>query len=855
MTDTPSFAEVLNQFLHNKRLSVRNVADLSQVPRRTIENWTSGGVVRPRDWQGIVKVAQALNLTSLEVNQLLQAAGHLSLKVLLMQVEDSDEVALLSPWNKQIETAELSDRLSKVEQRLHQLSQPDSKVSADDVNGRLPPPGSIPTGSYLPLPPNPLFIGREEAVQFLADALDMTQEKRGGQIAAVTGMGGLGKTQLAVEVAHQYGRYFHGGVFWLNFTEADTISRQVANCGGIEGMALSPDFADNSLEEQVSLVQNAWREPTPRLLIFDNCEDEQLLAQWRPTYGGCRILITSRRSVWEPTLGVSQLTLPVLQRTHSVHLLRQFRADFTVAEADLIAAEVGDLPLALRVAGSYLQRHRHEMSVAEYVAELRKWPGETILDHPSLRGLGVSVSPTGHDLHVARTFAISYARLNPDESGDALAIKLLTHMACFVPTQPIPRLLLRESLAAESVDALLFSDAMHQLHQIGLVHPALDGDVQIHSLIAQYAQSVGDLDGAETAVSESLAKQTRELLHVEDFSALRRYQIHLRVLTDRVLNREDVTAARLADCYAWYLDLIGEYRRAESYHLRALAIRRHLLGDSHDETGASWNNLGMVYLGLGEVDKALTHVERGLQVRQAALGETDKVVAESLTNMGLVYQDKGANAQARAYYEQAIAIWESDPQTKAVDLASGLSNLGYFLFTLGNYEEAYLYQQRALNLRQQVLSTNHSDLGLSFNNLGALLYRMGDTPQAIAYLKQALSIWEHVCGSEHPNTGHVLNNIGKLLTDINELDDALPYLSRSMAIRQQLKAPVFIAQSFNNMGAWHQKMAQWQQARHNYEQALAIRKEDLGDAHPETIAVSQSLSEVIVSMSDQKSSP
>ena len=112
----------------------------------------------------------------------------------------------------------------------------------------------------------------------------------------------------------------------------------------------------------------------PRLLVFDNCEEEALLESWRPTSGGCRVLVTSRRSNWTPTLGVTVLPLDLLPRADSVELLRRYRPDLTpdAVGLDAVAAELGDLPLALHLAGSYLHAYRSDVSLDAYLAELRR---------------------------------------------------------------------------------------------------------------------------------------------------------------------------------------------------------------------------------------------------------------------------------------------------------------------------------------------------------------------------------------------------------------------------------------------------------------------------------------------------
>src|SRR5215510_6517984 len=183
-----------------------------------------------------------------------------------------------------------------------------------------PTPVPLPPGSRMPLARNPLFVGRE------ADLLRLARTLRGGGTAAIgpqaavaTGLGGIGKTQLACEFVYRYEQFFAGGVFWLSCAEPEAMTAEVAACG--QGLPMPAGFASLSLHEQVQLVQRAWQEPLPRLLVFDNCEAETLLAQWRPPHGGCRVLLTSRRSQWDAALGVQVLPLNVLARPESIALL------------------------------------------------------------------------------------------------------------------------------------------------------------------------------------------------------------------------------------------------------------------------------------------------------------------------------------------------------------------------------------------------------------------------------------------------------------------------------------------------------------------------------------------------------
>jgi hypothetical protein len=279
----------------------------------------------------------------------------------------------------------------------------------------IPTLAPLPPQSRMPLGRNPLFVGRQRDLRAIARTLKGGETVAIGQVetAATTGLGGIGKTQLASEFVHRYGQFFAGGIFWLSFADPKAIPAEIAACGGAGALELRPHFGQLPLEDQVHLVMAAWQEPTPRLLVFDNCEDPALLTQWRPPSGGCRVLVTSRRIAWEPAFGVQTLPLDVLNRPESVALLRQHHPDADNAVLNAIAEELGDLPLALHLAGSYMARYRRVISPAQYLAQLRD---PNLLQHRSLQASGVS--PTGHVQNVYRTIALSYDQLNPTNPVD-----------------------------------------------------------------------------------------------------------------------------------------------------------------------------------------------------------------------------------------------------------------------------------------------------------------------------------------------------------------------------------------------------------------------------------------------------
>lgn len=248
-----------------------------------------------------------------------------------------------------------------------------------------------------PMDLNPLFVGRDEDLKALAAEIKVgSGATEPVKTVCVYGLGGIGKTQLASEFAYSYGQYFKGGVYWLNLSNPNAVAEEIAGCGGAGAMDLRGDFDRLPLEDQVRMVKSEWQNDLPRLLVLDNCEDTQVLRACRPTTGGCRVLLTSRGAFEDHALSIISMELYVLDRQESLELLRNRCPDMPMENADLeaVAEELGDLPLALDLAGRFLYTYQRVVSPSEYVEELQ---AVEPLDHRSLRPTE-GYSPTDHDL-------------------------------------------------------------------------------------------------------------------------------------------------------------------------------------------------------------------------------------------------------------------------------------------------------------------------------------------------------------------------------------------------------------------------------------------------------------------------
>ncbi len=724
----------------------------------------------------------------------------------------------------------------------------------------IPPLAPLPELQRMPFSRNPLFVGREADLHALARTVKGEGSAAAiGQAAAATGIGGIGKTNLATEFVHRYGQFFAGGVFWMSFADPAGVPGEIAACGAALDI---PGFADLKLNEQVQRVQVAWQQPLPRLLIFDNCDDanpgqaESLIQQWKPTTGGCRVLITSRRGSWSKSLGITAQPLGVLSRAESIALLRKHRPDLTEDDPDLdaIAAEVGDLPLALHLAGSFLETYRDSPTFgdpADFLADLRD---QRLLNHDALKGIDVTPSSTNHDLHVARTFALSYNRLNSSDAVDALALRLLARADCLAPGEQIPRDLLLATLEIAEGDRAGHRQSekgVLRLVALGLLDAA-DDTLLLHRLLHAFVDAVADDPESQGAVEQVLIRAAYQRLMTGYPCAMQPIVVHLRYAVDHTEGREDERTASLCSNLANYLEMVGDYLAARPLFERTLAIIEYVFGFSHPNTAISLNNLAGLLESVGDYAEARPLYERALAIREQALGPIHPNTATSLNNLAGLLESVGNYAEARSLFERALAIREQTLGPSHPDTATSLNNLAELFRAVGDYAAARPLYERALAIYEQALGPSHPQTASSLNNLAGLLCVVGDYAAARPLYERALAIREQALGPSHPDTAQSLNNLAYLLQAVGDYAAARPLYERAIAIREQALGPSHpdTAQSLNNLAVLFYAVGNYAAARPFLERALAIREQALGPSHPDTASTLNNLAALLQAVCD-----
>ena len=634
----------------------------------------------------------------------------------------------------------------------------------------LPDPGPLPPNSILPYTRNPDFTGREADLLALAESLFSQEVTSTPPTAAITGMGGLGKTQLAVEFAYRYGRYFPGGVYWMRFADPDNIPSEIAATGGERGLGLYREAENLSLTDQVGRVQRAWQEPVPRLLIFDNCESQELLEQWRPVSGGCRVLLTSRRALWPRELQVVKRSIRVLDPDESVAFLRQVAPQLGKSEAREIAAELGHLPLALQLAGEFLSRYR-QFDAERYLAQFRETGP---IRHPSLEGRGIRYSPTGHELNISRTFALSLEQLDSGDQVDNLAQELLQRAACLAPNTPIPRRLLLGTILSDEGDleaVLQVEDGLARLVSLGFLQREGPETVIIHRLVAAFANEVLDQNEAGiTAVGNMLIKSLSTSLNQQGHLGQLPIALnHLRHVTNMSLSAKASIALRLGMLLGHHLRDVADYDGARNILQRVLAISD--LSDDPRELARAWTELARAQRSLGQNREALNSSKKAEHLLRTADVPSPGLLAHILHRKGWSLFMLGQAEEAIAAAEEALAVSQKeDPGKETVSILNLLSIIHSRL--LEQYEKAVQYNNGALKIAREMDNPRAEAALLS--NLGELVERQGDFEKALQLYQNAINLSEET-GNKDKEIGYRAN-LGRAQVLLGAYDQAVETL-------------------------------------------------------------------------------
>jgi tetratricopeptide (TPR) repeat protein len=637
---------------------------------------------------------------------------------------------------------------------------------------------------------NKNFTGR---IDLLADLRRRVTSRATALVPhALHGLGGVGKTQLAIEYAYRYAGDYQV-IWWIHADQAALVRSSLAGLAQRLGIAGADP---GRVEESVTAVLDALRRGEPHsrwLLVFDNADQPQLIESFMPSGPG-DVIVTSRNRHWGRV--ADALEVNVFTRPESQEFLRLCVDGISDADADRLADEFGDLPLGLEQAAAWLAQTA--MTVDSYLGLLREEHSRILAENPP---------PPGYPVPVAAAWSLSVARLRT-QTPDAM--ELLQFCAFFGPA-PIPldflergRFIVGSPLQTTLKDPILLGRAIRALgryalaridnhqrtlevHRIiqRLIRDELDDSIRhqlrhgVHMVLAaadpgdpddvdnwpRYAELLGHVGPSEVVKSQDVESRrlaqniVRYLLITGDYSeALRSADKALSTWAEDS-QPDDLFILVMTRLKIQILQALAEYQQAYSLSEPTLDLMRTVLGEGHEETLILMNCRCIDLWARGEFAESLDFTDTTLKRHREVFGDDHPRTFAAKNNFAEAQELNGdytaARKLQRQMYGEKITFYGRDNHPRVLFTLDALGRTtlaeGRFSDALQLLEQAYNSYQRQVDA--QVLPESNPWVLQQAVDLSIARRAMGDYAGALKIAAGAYERYQRAYQSpSHPRT-------------------------------------------------------------------------------------------------------
>lgn len=679
----------------------------------------------------------------------------------------------------------------------------------------LPPRDSTEPVNPLPLydPGYPVFsvpyrakgdqvVGRGTALDAVRRQLVQGKRTAIGQTASFQGLGGLGKTQLAVEYAYEFRNHYPNGVIWLNADQ--DIDAQLTE------LAITAKWTAPEAEhkDKLAIARKRIKSYSGCLIVFDNLENRDAVRDYLPDSGAePHILVTSRLD--QPDF--VPVPLDVLDRALSLRLLTQEAGRSPSSPNETTAAEniaelLGGLPLALELAGAFL-RHR-TIGWEDYRALLK----ENL--SAALPSKYLSASFTRHESDLQSTL-----RINEQVFSEEPKLREVMDVLTWSAAAPMGRSLLATLLNISQGE---IASALGLGLSLRLIQETQSSAYALHRLIREVRRDTGWLDQNADWVDQRCQKLSNWFESLKrDFADVPKFESevdHLRAWFELAkkyapkeaprlvwllayppfhrarysesralleeagrLNENLVEPDKLLEAHVWndlstIYGFLSENKLSAEVARKALDIRLRMLGAQHPDTAMSHNNVSATARRIGKLDDALTHGQRAYEIWSSLHGENHIDTALGLSQIGAVYRarndfQKGFELENRTLAIRRRLFGDNHPDT----VTSTLCVARCFL-DLHRFEEAENLARHGLESAQALFGErSYFGCGALFLVAEILLSR-GRTKEAIEHSRKCFTWRSDLLGLRHEETAHSAIQLANLLVRSGQVNPAFAVL-------------------------------------------------------------------------------
>jgi len=655
-------------------------------------------------------------------------------------------------------------------------------------------------------------VGREEALERVRRQLSAGRRTAIGQTAVFQGLGGLGKTQLAVEYAYRYRDDYPGGVIWL--TADQDLDAQLIELA-VKARWIAPESEHRF---KLEIARHRLRSVSDCLIVFDNLEDPATIRDYLPEPpANPHILVTSRDD--QPDF--IAVPIDLLDLDQSLRMLTQEAGREPDGESERdaaleIARTLGGLPLALELAGAYLARRA--VGFQRYLELLR---------HDLKQALPARfASLTRHEADLYATLQIS-AGAFAEEPQLRPVLDVLTWSGPGPMGLDLLAKLVGVEDPADLTGALGLGTALHILQSVPgtdryalhrLVREVRREQIPIADRADWAAELCGRINGWFSALRDDFLQLPRfeaEMDHLREWHdhAVRlapRQAVRLTWLQayppfhqgrpqeiQRCIERaliehrqqgcdEAALLANLLNDLAYSMNALGDAKGALELNEKALAIQRAILGDQHPDTAKSLNNIAEFTNILGDPKRALELAEEALAIQRGLFGDRHPDTARSLNNIAIHTHTLGQPQRALKLAEQALAIHLDLFGNQHPDTARSLNNIAFLTNALDGPQRALELAERALAIRRDLFGNQHPQTAGSLNNVASYTNALGNSKRALDLAEQALVIQRDLFGDRHPAIACSLHNTAGYLKDLHKPNEAFSRAKAAYAMQRQL---------------------------------------------------------------------
>jgi tetratricopeptide (TPR) repeat protein len=709
-----------------------------------------------------------------------------------------------------------------------------------------------------------LFKGRDEDFQQLESQLGETGPSVITQPAALYGLGGIGKTRLAVEFA------------WRGLKEGVFENVFFVRCGATDGKPEGAGEQKEQAQGRLTAAVNELAGPTvlniegyqneqpevllgkvlealdrrdKRLIIFDNVDGPAMrtaVLGLLPRLAGAKVLVTSRLADWGGAVRSIKIEKlgPEVSAEYLLEKTQGKRAENENDEslARKLAGKLDGLPAALEQAAVYINHLR--IGFARYLQELEE-NSRQVLDWKEKSDHAVDYPAT-----VLATWQMTEQQLGSME-------KTLLRLIAFMGPDKIPVWLFeKQGNRGKAAEVLVSGEGKKKPKEVlpaeirkGLANLAdwsmiqMEGEsFSIHRLVQEttrlrmeeperraFCQIAADLVDEVTAFDPPP-------YDVRSWGYWREMEGHIAsVLVHSGANSIDRPPVRLMNGLGVYYFAQARYAEAEPLMELALEIDEKAYGKDHPKVAGDINNIALMYQDTNRLKEAVPLMKRVVGIMEKAFGQDHPNVATVLNNLALLYQHTNRLKEAEPLMKRALEIDEKAYGKAHPAVARDLNNLATLYYTQGEYAKAEPLYQRALEIDEKTYGKDHPDVARDLNNLALLYQHTNRLKEAEPLMKRALEIDEKAYGKAHPDVARGLNNLATLYYTQGAYAKAELLMKRALEIDEKAygKDHPEVARDLNNLAALYQDTNRLKEAEPLYQRALEIDENAYGKDHPE----------------------